>query len=63
MRNLIVLDGHMQFGGDEPYEGQYVQVNEYDAEVVDVDQEERVVSVAVHGVYDDDLSELRFYSY
>jgi hypothetical protein len=63
MRNLIALDGHMQFGNETPEEGMYVQVNQYCAEVVEVDQEERVVSVAVHGVYDDDLSELRYYSY
>ncbi len=58
MNDLIVLDGKMDFGGEEPEEGQYVQVNEYDARIVEVDEEERLVFVDV-----DECDYLQIYSY
>jgi hypothetical protein len=63
MNTVLTLDGHMNFGGETPEEGMYVQVNEHDAEVVEVDEEERVVSVVVYDGYENEQGELRHYSY
>ena len=61
MNDLITLDGHMQFDEELPYIGMLVQVDEYDAIVTDVDEDERLVFVDICDSRSDDY--LHIYSY
>ena len=61
MNDLLVLDGHMQFDEELPYIGMLVQVDEFDAIITDVDEEERLVFVEICD--EDQDGYLHIYSY